>query len=441
MVQKFIAYINEKGLFNPENKILLAVSGGLDSVAMLQCFKDAGIANFGVAHCNFGLRGEESDEDELFVKKLAKRAKATFHSHFFETEAFAKQEKISTQMAARQLRYSWFEKLKETYGYDYIATAHHRNDSLETVLFNMVKGTGIAGLHGISPKSGDIIRPLLFADKEAILDFVAEKQLSWREDSSNESIKYSRNIIRLEVVPVLKKINPDLENSFQHTIDRIQQVEALYYKTIEDLVLKAVEKKGKDVFIDLELLEAEKVGSAMLWELIKPYGFNYVQAKEILERLFNGAGKIFDAPTYRLNIDREYLILSPKQHEYFFPTAILLDQNQYESEDLRLSFATVASEGFKITSNKRIAALDFDRLKFPLELRKWQRGDVFFPLGMKQKKKLSDFMIDEKIPLNLKERVFVLTSEGKIVWVIGYRLDDRFKITEKTKTVFKVQIT
>ena len=441
MVQKFIAYINEKGLFMPENKILLAVSGGIDSVAMLQCFKDAGVYNFGVAHCNFGLRGEESDEDELFVKKLAKRAKVTFHSHFFETDAFANQEKISIQMAARQLRYTWFEKLKEAYGYDYIATAHHRNDSLETVLFNLVKGTGIAGLHGISPKSGDIVRPLLFADKEAILDFVAEKQLSWREDSSNESVKYSRNIIRHEVVPVLKKINPDLENSFQHTVDRIQQVEALYDKTIESLAAKAVEKKGKDVYIDLGLLKSEDIGSAMLWELIKPYGFNYVQAKEIFERLFDGAGKIFDAPTYRLNIDREHLILSPSQLGDFFPSPIQLGQKTYENENLALNFATVTSEGFKITSNKKTAALDFELLKFPLELRKWQRGDVFFPLGMKQKKKLSDFMIDEKIPLNLKERVFVLTSEGKIVWVIGYRLDDRFKITENTKTVFRVQIT
>lgn len=440
MVQEFITYVKDQALFSADDKILLTVSGGIDSIAMLQCFKEAAIVDFGVAHCNFGLRGEDSDEDELFVQKLAKRAKVSFHTHYFETEAFADEEKISIQMAARQLRYSWFQILVDTYGYNYIATAHHRNDSIETVFFNLIKGTGIAGLHGISPKSGKIVRPILFADKEMIMDFVAQKQLSWREDSSNESVKYARNAIRHDVIPIFKKINPDLENTFQQTMERLLQVEAVFNKSVATLKEKVLVKRENDVFLSLDKLKNEEVGTAMFWEAIKEYGFNYAQSKEIFERMFKGPGKIFDSATYRLNVDREYLIISPKLNKAFFPSAVNQGQELYEGSDLKLSFSTTASEHYKITSNKGLAALDLELLRFPLEIRKWRHGDVFFPLGMKKKKKISDFMIDEKIPLNLKERVFVLTSDNKIVWVVGYRIDDRFKITENTKTVYKVQI-
>lgn len=440
MVQEFITYVKDQSLFSHDDKILLTVSGGIDSVAMLHCFKEAAIVDFGVAHCNFGLRGSESDEDELFVQKLAKRAKVSFHTHSFDTEAFAVQEKISIQMAARQLRYSWFQNLIDTYGYNYIATAHHRNDSIETVFFNLIKGTGIAGLHGISPKSGKIVRPILFADKEMIMDFVAQKQLSWREDSSNESIKYARNAIRHDVIPIFKKINPDLENTFQQTMERLREVEAVFNKKVATLKEEVLLRRENDIYLSLDKLKNEEVGTAVFWELIKEFGFNYAQSKEVFLRMFEGPGKVFDSATYRLNVDREYLIISSKLNTEFFPSTINEDQEYYEGSELKLTFSTTSAEQYKITSNKRLAALDFELLKFPLEIRRWRHGDVFFPLGMKKKKKISDFMIDEKIPLNLKERVFVLTSNNKIVWIVGYRIDDRYKITENTKTVFRVQM-
>ncbi len=440
MVQRFIEFISEKKLFSPDDKVLVAVSGGIDSVAMLQCFKDAACCQYGVAHCNFGLRGEESDEDAAFVQKLAKKAKVPFHTHQFDTNGFAEQEKISTQMAARQMRYAWFKKVMNDYGYNYLATAHHRNDTIETVLFNLVKGTGISGLHGISPKSGDIVRPLLFADKEMIMDFVAQKNLSWREDSSNNAVKYARNSLRHEVVPVLKKINPDLENTFDHTLERLLHVEAVYLDTLKSVVEEAVVQKSGDVYISLAVLKQRGVGAAMLWEIIKDYGYSYVQTKDIAARMFDGAGKIFESPVYQLNVDREHLIISPKGDVEFFPSPVHEGQSKFESRALSLLFRTEKAKGFKISAQKNSAALDHDKLEFPLEVRKWQRGDVFFPLGMKQKKKLSDYMIDEKIPLNLKERVFVLTSNNKIVWVIGHRIDDRYKITDTTETVLTVQM-
>ncbi len=439
MIKEFTQFVKDNQLFDENNKVLLAISGGIDSVAMLRCFKDAEICAFGVAHCNFALRGEDSDADEEFVKKMAKRVKAPFHSHVFDTQAFAEKEKISIQMAARQLRYAWFAQLMDDYGYDYVATAHHKNDALETVLFNLTKGTGIAGLHGIKHKFGKLVRPILFADKEMIMDFVAQKQLAWREDSSNESVKYARNLIRHEVVPVLKQVNPDLENTFQNTIERIAQVEEVYLAHVAKIEQKAVKKVNSNIFIDMEMLMLEKVNAVVLHDLIKRYGFNFIQAKDIQTKLLEGAGKIFESPTHQLNIDREALVISPKDLSSFLPVAIFRDQQEFKDGRLWLKFSDEAADGFKISANKRIAALDLDKLTFPLEIRKWQHGDFFFPLGMKKKKKLSDFMIDEKIPLNLKREVLLLTSGNAIAWVIGHRIDDRFKITNETKNVLKVQ--
>ena len=440
MVKEFTQFVKENQLFDERNKVLLAISGGIDSIAMLRCFKDAGICSFGVAHCNFALRGEDSDADEEFVKKLAKRTKVPFHSHVFDTQAFAEKEKISIQMAARQLRYAWFARLMADYGYDYVATAHHKNDALETVLFNLVKGTGIAGLHGIKHKSGNVVRPILFADKETIMDFVAEKQLAWREDSSNESRKYARNLIRHEVVPVLKKVNPDLENTFQHTAERIAQVEEIYLAHVAKVEQRAVQKEGSNIFINMELLTADKANAVVLHDLIKRYGFNFIQAKDIWTKLLEGAGRIFESPTHQLNIDRAALVISPKDLSDFLPVAVFQNQEEFKDGRLWLKFSQESADGFKISGNKRIAALDLDKLTFPLEIRKWQHGDFFFPLGMKKKKKLSDFMIDEKIPLNLKREVFLLTSGNAVVWVVGHRIDDRFKITSETKRVMKAQI-
>jgi tRNA(Ile)-lysidine synthase len=439
MIEQFLSHIDQNQLFAKEDRILLAVSGGIDSIVMAALFNEANL-NFALAHCNFGLRGEESDADEQFVKKLAKRYKVPFFVNHFDTETYAQSEQLSTQMAARYLRYQWFEELRQQEGFAYVATAHHQNDTLETVLFNLTKGTGIAGLHGILPKKGKIIRPILFAHKEMIYDYVASRQLVWREDSSNESTKYYRNLIRNQVVPVLKQINPDVENTIMQTVERIRAVEEVFHEKVEQAKKEVVREEGLDVFMKIEKLIALKEPAIILHELLRPYNFNYTQAKEIVARINKGSGKWFMSPTHRLNIDRTLLIISPKELESFQDREVYEDSKEFENEFFKLDFEICDAEGFDISKDKNTAALDFDKLEFPVKIRKWKDGDWFHPLGMNQKKKLSDFMVDEKIPLTLKERVFVLTSGGSIVWVIGHRIDDRFKITKQTQKIFKIEI-
>jgi tRNA(Ile)-lysidine synthase len=439
MLDRFITYIGEKALFLPEEKILLAVSGGIDSVVMLHLFARTSFS-FAVAHCNFGLRGEESDADEAFVKKLAKKYKVPVYSEQFETEAFAGREKISIQMAARVLRYEWFGKLLRVVGYTYVATAHHLNDTLETVLLNLTRGTGIAGLHGIQPKNGRVIRPMGFADKEALYDFVVENQLAWREDSSNESNKYQRNLVRNEVVPLLKQINPHLEETMSHTVERIAAVERVFAARIEALRREVFRAENGIGFIDTEKLRQEPELVIELYELLKPYHFNYSQAADIGYALDAEPGKRFNSPTHTLVKDRAQLVITPKSLAAYASGKLDRDQSRFENEVLKLEAQTLPAPGYRIPGSPRIAALDLQTLQFPLRLRRWKEGDWFCPLGMTSKKKISDFLIDEKIPLNLKERVWVLLSGDSIVWVIGYRIDNRFKITDKTEQVYQLAI-
>ncbi len=441
MLQKFLAYIAEKDLFSKNDKILLAVSGGIDSVVMLRLFAEAKL-NFGVAHCNFGLRAEESDADEKFVYKLARKAGATFHVKHFETEQFANDHKISIQMAARDLRYNWFEELAASEGYDYIALAHHSNDLLETMLLNLTRGTGIAGLHGIIPKRGKFIRPLLFADKEDIFSLVAEKQIIWREDSSNASSKYYRNKIRQEVIPPMQELNPNLAQTINQTAEKIGAVERFFYAAADKLRQEALRKEGPDWLLDMEAMRVSSEPALFLSELLTPWGFSYAQAKEVLQvyqQEGTVAGKVFDSSTHRLNIDRKQLVISPKDLQEYQSLEFEEVESPVSYGNLRLSLETKEAEGYKIKADPMLAALDKDKLSFPLKIRKWKAGDWFCPLGMNKKKKLSDFMIDEKIPLNLKERVLVLSSGDAIAWIIGHRIDDRFKLTEKSREVLEVK--
>jgi tRNA(Ile)-lysidine synthase len=437
MLKSFRQFAEANKIFDPEDNILLAVSGGMDSITLAHLFFQAKI-NFSIAHCNFNIREEESDADEGFVKKLAKKYKAEIHVKQFDTKAFADQEKISIQMAARALRYRWFQEVLEKYNFTKIATAHHKNDSLETVLLNLVRGTGISGLHGILPVSGKTIRPLLFADKDMIRDYVAENQLIWREDSSNESNKYHRNLIRNEVIPALKILNPDLENSIEQTIEKVRAVENIYFKHVGAVKEQILRKEGIDFFIDFQQLNSQLEGKIILWQLLKPFNFNFLQTGNIFNAISNGSGKIFESPTHKLNIDRASLIISPKNIKAFESEEITDKTAHISHEGFELQFTVEKASEVTVSSNKNIAFLDYEKLNFPLNIRKWKPGDWFFPLGMNKKKKLSDFMIDEKIPLNLKERTYVLISGDSISWVVGKRIDDRFKITDKTEKIFKI---
>ena len=441
MLNEFLTFINKQNLIQPSQKVLLAVSGGMDSVVMCDLFSKAKL-DFAIAHCNFGLRGEESNEDEMFVKKLSIKYKVPFYVTTFQTADFAENEKISTQMAARILRYEWFEKIRTQHQFDYIATAHHQNDVLETVLLNLTKGTGIAGLHGIRVKNGHIIRPVLFAEKEGIFDYVVENQIIWREDSSNESNKYQRNLIRNEVVPLLKQINPNLENTIQQTVERITAVEDIFEQEMEMLRKQITWSDSQAIYVNYKAIQTLSQPVIKLAELLKPYNFSYQQSQDIFEAFDKESGKTFLTPTHTLVKDRTELVITAKNLQAFTSKTIEKNNVVVEFGDRMLNIGefTEIEEGFVVPTAKKLACLDADKIRFPLQLRKWKEGDWFCPLGMNKKKLISDFLIDQKVPLNLKKEVYLLTSNGSIVWVIGFRIDDRFKVTDKTAKICLMEV-
>lgn len=395
---------------------------------------------FAIAHCNFGLRAEEAEADQVFVKKLAKKYNVPFFSENFNTSAFAEQEKVSTQMAARTLRYQWFEQVRQQEGYDYVATAHHSNDTTETILLHLTKGTGIAGLHGIPPKNGHIIRPLLSVTKDEIYDLVTSQQLVWREDSSNETTKYQRNKIRHEVIPVLKEINPSLEETMQQTAERVSHAEAIVKSYIEQLRGQSLKEGDNVAFLLLTPLQNATGLPVVLHELLRPYNFSYSVVLELVQALDGQPGKQFHSPTHTLVKDRDQLVITPKDLSSF--GSILLQQGDttVEAGNYLFTLRYVDADQYKLRTKPHIAALDAGQLNFPLKLRTWQEGDWFVPLGMNGKKKISDFLIDKKVPANLKGQTLVLVSDQSIAWVVGQRLDNRFKVTDKTQQVVEITV-
>ena len=439
MLQKVSGYIQSHSLCQPESRILAAVSGGIDSIVLCEVLHQLKY-DFAIAHCNFGLRAEEAEADQVFVKKLAKKYNVPFFTENFSTRAFAEQEKLSIQMAARTLRYQWFEQVRQQEGYDYIATAHHSNDTTETILLHLTKGTGIAGLHGIPPKNGHIIRPLLSVTKDDIYDFVTSEKIIWREDSSNETTKYQRNKIRHEVIPVLKEINPNLEEKMQHTAERVSHAEAIVEAYIEHLREQTIKEAENAVYISLVPLRNATGLPVVLHELLRPYNFSYTVVLELVEALEGISGKQFDSPTHTLVKDRDQLVITPRSLSSFGSTAIYEGDTSVEAGNLSFSICYVDAAIYKLNTKPHVAALDADQLKFPLKLRPWQEGDWFVPLGMNGKKKISDFLIDKKVPANLKPQTLALVSEQSIAWVVGHRPDNRFKVTDKTQRVVEIMM-
>jgi tRNA(Ile)-lysidine synthase len=448
MLKSFQSHISKQKIFSQKVKILLTVSGGVDSVLMCELFYLAKI-NFGIAHCNFQLRGDESNGDEAFVRALAKKYKVEFHTIKFNTTAFAKKNKLSTQIAARQLRYEWFEKLRTEHHYHFIATAHHQDDSIETFFINIVRGTSISGLHGILPKQGNIIRPMLFTNKEQILEYVKTHKLKYREDSSNASDKYVRNKIRHQIIPLLKELNPGFEKTMENNILHLCDVETIYKNDIDNKRKAVVKKQTNGYTISIPSLKKLNPIATYLFEFLKPFNFNQTAVDDIIAALDGESGKQFFSETHRLIKDREFLIVEVRSQKLEVRSRKILvkkNETKIEIQNLILNFKSEIqsrllsgpkSEIFKLNS---IAQMDFDKLTFPLEIRKWEKGDVFYPLGMKGQKKLSDFFIDKKLSISQKENIWLLTSAGKIVWVIGLRMDDRFKITDSTKKNYTVEL-
>lgn len=413
--------MNVQQLFGADNRILLAVSGGIDSVVMAHLFSAAGF-NIGIAHCNFQLRENDADLDSAFVSELASHLKVPFHHVKFKTTTYAEEKKISIQMAARDLRYRWLRKIKEEFGYDQIAVAHHKSDTVETVLINMLRGTGIAGLHGILPKRDDIIRPLLYLTREDIEHIANICKITYREDLSNRSSKYLRNKLRNEVIPILKEINPDLEQTFAQTIEYVKESEELVNQYLEEKKAELFHDRQSEQLISIEKLNEQKHMQALLYGLLKSYNFSASTVAEIIGALNAQPGKQFLSSTHKIVKDRKHLILS----------SITNQEDAISMESLFIE-RIEPNKSFGIPFSNKIGCFDYEKLKLPLEVRTWQPGDSFIPLGMKSKKKLSDFLIDLKIPLNEKEKVKVVLSGSEIIWVAGYRINDRYKITPETK--------
>jgi len=432
-VQQFIDHVLQHQLFEASDHVLLAVSGGKDSVLMTQLFKQAGF-KFSIAHCNFNLRADESQRDELFVKLLAEEMQVPFHVVHFDTKGFSEEHKISTQMAARQLRYDWFEQLRQEQGYSQIAVAHHQNDAIETVLLNLVRGTGISGMHGILPKRGNLIRPLLFLSRQEIDQLVDDHYLAYVEDSSNLSSKYARNKLRLEVIPYLREINPKLEETFAENIARFAETEELLQQVVEQTRSRLFKKEGEVISIAIKDVMALKPQKLLFFELLRPFHFSSFVVDEILSSLHKQSGTSFYSNTHQLIIDREQLLISSikeSNSEVFY----LHGQGEVQlgfSQKIKLHFAEDSAFG----NQKNMAYVDANSLIFPLVIRYKQDGDKFMPLGMKSLKKLSNFLVDEKVPLPQKAKVpLLINGNGEIIWVAGLRQDERYKVGATTKKV------
>ena len=434
MYEQFLREIKDKQLFTKDDRLLLAVSGGVDSMTLMHLLHSAGFT-FAVAHCNFQLRGTDSDKDEQMVLDGARAMKIQCFTKLFDTNNYAREKGISIQMAARELRYTWFDELIVIHPFDRLVMAHHLDDSLETVLFNLTKGTGLAGLRGILPKNGNLVRPLLSFTKAQIVEYARQEGVIWREDVSNASDRYSRNLIRNRVIPLLCEINPGLLTTFRNTLMKLQATERLLKDVLEDQVKLLKRKVGTDWVITHEAVQ----NLVILEHLLEPFGFNFDQVKSIAEAAGDGnTGKRFLSMSWQLNIDRDSLIVSPVVPA---PSEVMIQKEDRSVMNALLSLRfEIRGGNTRVTHEATRASIDLDKLNFPLKLRRWEAGDHFYPLGMGGKKKVSDFMIDNKIPLNLKERVCVLVSGDDIVWVVGHRLDNRYKVTAKTKRIYQIDV-
>lgn len=434
MIQKKVAqYIDTEHLLSSKDKVIVALSGGADSVALLRILHTLGYS-CEAAHCNFHLRGTESDRDEEFVRKLCKTMGISLHTVHFETEQYAIENKISIEMAARELRYHWFTEIKKKTNADVIAVAHHRDDSVETILLNLIRGTGIDGLLGIRPKNGDIVRPLLCVSRKEIIDYLQSIGQEYVTDSTNLQDEYTRNKIRLTLLPLMQEINPLVKEHIIDTSNYLYDVANIYNKGIEKGKQRVMENEN----IRISALLEEPSPEALLFEILSPLGFNSAQIKNILAALEKQTGKQFISKEgWRVVKDRGMLLvdkkiappLTGKEEEKEAPPFRLIREEREYTKD------------FVIPRERHIACLDADKLTEELYLRKWRIGDVFIPFGMKGKKKVSDYLTDRKFSIIQKERQWVLCCGDKIVWIVGERTDNRFRIDKDTKRIIILKIS
>ncbi|RPD96607.1 tRNA lysidine(34) synthetase TilS [Aureibaculum marinum] len=438
MLTQFSEHIATNFPYLKDKKLLVAISGGIDSVVLTELLYKLDY-NISLAHCNFQLRGLASNQDEAFVNALAGKLQLSIVTKKFNTKAFAKKEKLSIQLAARELRYNWFAFLLQEYKFDYLLTAHHADDNLETFLINLSRGTGLDGLLGIPEQNQNSIRPLLPFSRNQIEQYAKANNITWREDSSNSETKYIRNKLRHDVIPALKEINPQFLEAFSNTILNLKETQKIVANSVNTIKQKVIvsEKKGI-VKLDIEALYKIPHSNAYLYELLKEY--NFTAWNDIYKLLTAQSGKFVLSNTHRILKDRKHLLVSPidcNSEPNFYSVDSL--QKSIRTDSFEFSVTPVSSYSTKINSN--MVFIDSDKINWPLTIRKWQEGDYFYPFGMQGKKKLSKFFKDKKLSVIEKENCWVLTSDAAIVWVIGYRLDERFKISESTTSILQLKIS
>ena len=442
LLQRFLQFIKEENLFQNTDRLLLAVSGGVDSVVLCELCKQSKF-KFTIAHCNFQLRGEESTRDENFVRELAKRYQVPIHVKEFNTNQYALDHKLSVQVVARNLRYTWFNELLIDNGSNlkYVLTAHHADDNIETMLMNLFKGTGITGLRGILPKQNGIIRPLLFAHKAAIMSFSEENNLSYVEDSSNELDKYTRNYFRNQLLPGIQNVFPAVEENMARNLRRFRETEQLYRHPVEWHKKNLIEIKGNEAHIPVLKLKKSVPLETITYELIKEYGFTAHQTLEVIGLFDAESGKYVQSLSHRIIKNRSWLIISPNNSEDAQTSIIDKKDKKVLFKNGLLEFKEVPVNSYRLSALPEIAQLDAEEITFPLILRKRKQSDYFYPLGMQKKKKLNRFISDQKLSVFEKEHVWLLEMNKKIIWIVGRRIDDRFKVTGKTKKVLQVKLT
>lgn len=434
MKEQIQQYIIQHQLLSGEKPVVVGISGGADSVALLHILVSLGYKCI-AAHCNFNLRGDESFRDEQFTIDFTKRLQVPLCKISFETNKYAQENRLSVEMAARELRYRWFEELLNTYDADAVAVAHHRDDSVETLLINLTRGSGLTGLTGIKPKNGNVVRPLLCVSREDIYAYIENNGLEYVTDSSNSSDIYTRNFIRLKVIPLLEEINPSVKASLARTANHLYDASLIYNHSIEEARRVIIQNNR----LSISALLSFPAPATILYEMLKPYGFSRTVCESIFTVLEKDSGKIFYSSTHRLLKDRSDLLIDVLSGEDNRAYLINLEDDNVDLPVELKPEIVVIKEDYQIEKDKKFAYFDFDKLSFPLVLRHWQEGDWFVPFGMKGKKKISDYFNDKKFSLFDKEKTWLLCSGQDVIWIVGERTDNRYRIEKTTKRVLKLK--
>ncbi len=440
LVERFQEYVNRQNLFTRQDKILLTVSGGVDSMVLMSLCVNSGY-NVGIAHCNFSLRGQESDEDEIMVQESARRYGIECYNKRFDTQGEMERTGESMEMAARRLRYEWFYELCDKHNYTVIAIAHHIDDSIETFFINMLRGTGLRGLTGISNRIGRVVRPLMFATRKEILDYALHKHITFREDSSNRSTKYLRNKIRLGLIPRLKEINPRFAFMMNQNVARLTATQQFIDSAIDNIFERAARIEGDVCTIEVDKIVDVRTRSFVIYEILSSrFGFKGDVVDTLCKALDNDStGRRFYSRSHVAYIDRGNIVVARIEEQD--PCEIMVNKGQQRAycgnSVLYFEVCDVDSlPTYNVADN--IALLDAEKVTYPLTLRRWSDGDSFTPYGMNGSKKVSDYLIDRKVSMAEKSRQFVLLSDGEIAWLVGRRIAHQFRITDKTEWVLRI---